>query len=54
MTPSKEVTDGKSFSKESEAKDWNNAHERCSTIIQNYKEGFGLFQMTGKIKSSKR
>lgn len=30
---------------------WNNAHERCKGIIQSYREGVGLFQMTRGAKS---
>jgi len=29
----------------------NNACERANSIIQNYREGFGLFQMTKRLKS---
>ena len=47
-----EVGAGKSFCSGHDAQTWNNAHERCLQIIANYKDGCGLFQMTGKIKET--
>lgn len=32
--------------KSDEEKTWNNAHERCKSIIYNYRDGIGLFQIT--------
>ena len=31
----------------------NNACERAKTIVQNYKEGYGLFQMTRDLKNKR-
>lgn len=31
-----------------EERTWNNAHERCKSIINNYRDGIGLFQITAK------
>lgn len=65
MTPSKEVIDtleairseincGKLLKPERlmtpEERAWCNAHDRCMAIVANYKDGLGLYQMTGKIK----
>jgi hypothetical protein len=31
-------------------KTWNDAHERCKSIIYNYRDGCGLFQITQKAE----
>ena len=31
---------------------WNEAHNRCLSIISNYREGCGLFQLTANVKKS--
>lgn len=50
-----EVTCGKLLKPERlmtpEERAWTGAHDRCLSIISNYAEGFGLYQMTEKIKS---
>jgi len=47
-----EIGAGKSFSSEHDHQVWNDAHERCLSIIANYRDGVGLFQMTGNIKAA--
>jgi hypothetical protein len=33
-----------------EEQTWNNAHDRCRSIIYNYRDGNGLFQMVRAMK----
>lgn len=47
---STEIGAGKSFSSDPDAIMWNNAHDRCLQIVDNYFQGFGLFQMTADQK----
>lgn len=39
------------FPKTPEERAHNNACDRANAIIQNYKDGFGLFQMTRRLKT---
>lgn len=48
---STEIGAGKSFTSDDASRIWNNAHDRCLSIVQNYKDGFGLFQMTHRINN---
>ena len=47
-----EIGAGQTFERSHDALVWNNAHDRCLSIVSSYRRGEGLFQITGKIKPS--
>jgi hypothetical protein len=46
-----EIGAGKAFRLDHDAQIWNAAHDRALEIIQSYRRGCGLFQMTADMKA---